>query len=92
MEIYLIIALSFTIMYWWSYTREIILTVKGVENRFDKMDGSINPVIFSILSGVATFVAMPVYAYCILTIPRRAYIKDIATTIVKKQHEIANEN
>lgn len=92
MEIYLIMCLSFTLMYWWNYTREIILTVQGVENKFDEMDYSMNPIIFSILSGIATFVAMPVYAYCILAIPKRKYIKDIATTIVKKQHELANEN
>ena len=92
MEIYLILCLSFAMMYWWNYTREIILTVRGVEDRFDKMHGSINPVLFSIFTGVATFVAAPVYAYMIFTTDKRAYIKDMATTIVKKQHELENEN
>ena len=87
MEIYLIIALSFAMMYWWNYTREIILTVQGVEGRFDKMSGGINPVLFSLFTGIATFVAAPVYACVIFTTDKRAYIKDMATTIVKKQHD-----
>ena len=91
MEIYLILAFSFALMYWWNYTREIILTVKGVEDRFDKMDGSIDPILFSVLTGIITFIAAPVYAYEIFTSNKRAYIKDIATTIVRKQHQIRNK-
>lgn len=89
MEIYLIVCLSFSLMYWWNYTREIILTVQGVENMFDEMDGSITPTIFAILTGLATFVAMPIFAYNILIMPRREYIKAVAMSIVKAQHKKA---
>lgn len=78
-------------MYWWNYTREIILTVQGVEERFEIQDHSIKPVLFSILTGITSAVLMPAYAFTIISTPRREYIKKMATIIVRKQHRLANE-
>lgn len=75
-------------MYWWNYTREIILTVQGVENMMDEIDSGISPGLFALFSFVVTTVAMPVYAYAIITTPRREYIKLLSTDIVRKQYSL----
>ena len=82
MEIYLIIALSFTIVYWWNYIREIILTVQGVEG----INGGVGfkPIVYTIAASVVAFIAMPRIAFDILRMPRRDYIKNISTAIIKK--------
>ena len=65
MEIYIILCISFSIMYYISYVRDIIFVVKEVVKVHDA-EGNFNPLLYSIVSLVLAAIGMPIYLFLIL--------------------------
>ena len=88
MEIYLILCISFTIMYWWNYTREIIKTVQGVENKFNDIEDRLSPSRYATRMLLLSFLLAPWYLVAIATMPKWTYIKMKATCLVRQQYSL----
>ena len=88
MEIYIILAFSFAIMYWWNYTREIIKTVQGVEKKLNDSESRLSPRRYGTRMFLLSFLIAPWYLGQIATQGRWAYIKMKSTFIIRKQYAI----
>lgn len=88
MELYLILALSFAIMHWWSYTRQIVKTVQAVEKKLNLEYANLSPSRYTMRIFLLSFLLAPWYLSQIMTLPRWDYIKMKATEIVRKQYAI----
>lgn len=89
MAIYIIFALSFAIMYWWSYTREIIKTVQGVEKKLNDSEIRLNPGRYSTRMFLLSFLIAPWYVAEVIASPKWQYIKIKSTNIIRKQYALA---
>lgn len=95
MELYLILAISFAIMYYFRYTREIIQTTLEVAELFDDLESTFNIAIYSILTFADSLIFMPLYAYKIIKISRYDYIKERSMHVLKMHfglEQIKNSN
>lgn len=88
MEIYTILAFSFAIMFWWNYTREIIKTVQGVENKMNNIEDRLSPSRYATRMFLLAFLLAPWYFGAIATQGRWAYIKMKATHLVRQQYAL----
>ena len=88
MEIYITLALSFAIMYWWYYTREIIKTVQGVENKFNDIEDRLSPSRYATRIFLLSFLLAPWYVIVITTMPKWTYIKMKATCLIRQQYSL----
>ena len=85
MEIYIVLALSFAIMYWWKYTREIIKTVQGVEEKLNLVEATLSPSRYTTRMFLLTFLMPPWYLIQIATQTRWGYRKMKATSLIRQQ-------
>ena len=86
MEIYIIFAISFAIMFWWNYTRQIIKTVQEVEKKLNDSEIKLNPIIYGSRMFLLSCLIMPWYFAAIISQDRWDYIKEKSCNLLKQQY------
>ncbi len=86
MEIYLILAISFAIMYYVRYTREIISIIEGVAGLFDNTEHTFKPIIYIVNKFILTSFLWPLYILPVFTKNRYTYIKECSTEQLKAHY------
>lgn len=87
MEYYIIACISFAIMYYISYTRDVLFIVKNVAKLHDA-EGDFNPVLYSIVSIVLTAIAMPIYLLMLLFTTKDKVLHYASSGILLKHYDL----
>ena len=91
-EIYIIIAISFAIMFAFRYTRDIIFMVKGVAviHEIDERPQLLNGI--SVLLTLFSLIFFPFYAILVLFSNRDKLIKEWSKQILVKYYDLELKN
>lgn len=90
--IYLIIAVSFALMYSINYTKDIIWSIVQLCNIFD-IDHTefLSPIIFYTVYFLASFILFPIFCYAIFKYSKYEIIKVATYSFMKEYVEIDDE-
>jgi hypothetical protein len=90
MEYYIILAISFAIMYHFRYTKEILEVVKQVAIIHDATPNATIK-LYSFITFFITIIAFPLYAIVTITQPREKIIKEHSTTVLITYYDLVNK-
>ena len=92
MEIYIIIAISFGLMFAYRYVKNIIFTVREVAKIHEVPERGRLLYIISFWMIVFSVIACPFYALVVLITDRQTLIKDWSRSILIKHYEVEIKN
>ena len=92
MIIYTILALSFSIMFSYRYTKEIIHLVQEVAKVHEVKQQQIRLGLFAFWITILSAILMPAYALVILFTDRQKLIKDWSRQILLKYYDVELKN
>ena len=88
MEVYIIIALSFGIMFAYRYTRDIIYSIKEVARIHEVRQRHTLLNLFAFNTTVLSIVLMPIYALVVLFSDRQELIRSWSRLILVKYYDV----